>query len=589
MNRRQALRLGAASLLPMLVSKGGPTGSFIGPASATSSGPTAEDWGALAARVGGRLRPVQWPIQACIDAPSSKETAAFFRSAKNPYFLGDHPGLTQSFGWVGAWYTRPSAFVLAAETTADIVEAVRFARRHGLRLVIKGGGHSYHGASNAPDSLLVWTRNMAKIDVHERFTPAGSAGRAAVPAVSVEAGAIWGQVYREVTVRSGRYVQGGGCLTVGAVGLVQGGGFGSFSKAFGLAAASLLEAEVVTADGSVRIVNEYSHPDLFFALKGGGGGTFGIVTRMTLQTHELPETFGAVFAEIRAPSDENYRALIDRIVSFYAADLHNPHWGEQLSFRPGNVLAISMVFQGLNQAEAERAWASFFDWVRARPEAFQVSAPPTILAVPARSFWDPEFLKSLPGIVLADDQPGAAKDRVFWASNQEEAGQIIHAYQSAWVPAELLANGRRQELVEALYAASRHWSVTLHMNKGLAGAPMQVREAALRTAMNPAVVDSFALAICGAEGPAAYPGVRGREPDLAEAHRQAGLVARAMSAFRARIPSRGAYLYESDYFEKDWANAYWGANYPMLLAAKDKYDPERFFNVHHGVGTRDAP
>ena len=84
-------------------------------------------------------------------------------------------------------------------------------------------------------------------------------------------------------------MQGGGCGTVGVAGLVSGGGFGSFSKNFGTAAAGLLEAEIVTADGAVRIVNACTNPDLFWALKGGGGGSFGVVTRLTLRTRELPD------------------------------------------------------------------------------------------------------------------------------------------------------------------------------------------------------------------------------------------------------------------------------------------------------------
>ena len=76
--------------------------------------------------------------------------------------------------------------------------------------------------------------------------------------------------------------KGGGCMTVGVAGLILGGGFGSYSKGYSLAAASLIEAEIVTADGEVRIANACSNPDLFWALKGGGGG-FGVVTRVTLQ------------------------------------------------------------------------------------------------------------------------------------------------------------------------------------------------------------------------------------------------------------------------------------------------------------------
>src|SRR2546427_306225 len=83
------------------------------------------------------------------------------------------------------------------------------------------------------------------------------------PAVTVETGARWLAVYDAVTTRGGRYVQGGGCTTVGVAGFIHGGGFGSFSKKYGQGAAGLLEAEIVTADGSVLVVNACNHPDLF--------------------------------------------------------------------------------------------------------------------------------------------------------------------------------------------------------------------------------------------------------------------------------------------------------------------------------------
>ena len=128
-------------------------------------------------------------------------------------------------------------------------------------LVVKGGGHSYHGTSCAPDSLLVWTRAMNAVTLHDAFVARGCEGVVAPqPAVSVGAGARWLEAYDAVTTRGGRYVQGGGCTTVGVAGLVQSGGFGSFSKRFGTAAAGLLEAEVVTADGVARIANACTNP-----------------------------------------------------------------------------------------------------------------------------------------------------------------------------------------------------------------------------------------------------------------------------------------------------------------------------------------
>ncbi|MBV8224606.1 MAG: FAD-binding oxidoreductase [Verrucomicrobia bacterium] len=84
-----------------------------------------------------------------------------------------------------------------------------------MRLVIKGGGHSYQGISNAADSLLIWTRGMNRIVMHEAFIAQGCSGNQPLqPAVTVEAGAIWMDAYNEVTTNHGRYVQGGGCATV---------------------------------------------------------------------------------------------------------------------------------------------------------------------------------------------------------------------------------------------------------------------------------------------------------------------------------------------------------------------------------------
>src|SRR5882724_13393533 len=263
--------------------------------------PDSASWKGLDQQVGGQLIKVGSPLEECVKAPDGPVCAEFIRHAKNPYYLGDEVGLTQNLGWVDAWTSRPSVYAVAARTTADIVAAVNFAGENNLRLVVKGGGHSYLGTSNAPDSLLIWTRAMNDIVLHDAFVAQGCAGRQpAQPAVSVGAGAIWMHSYNEVTTKGARYVQGGGCGTVGVAGLVQGGGFGSYSKIYGTAAASLLEAEIVTSDGVVRIANACTNPDLFWALKGGGGGTFGVVTRLTLRTHDLPASFGGVFATIQA-------------------------------------------------------------------------------------------------------------------------------------------------------------------------------------------------------------------------------------------------------------------------------------------------
>jgi FAD/FMN-containing dehydrogenase len=549
--------------------------------------PSAAQWGELRRQVSGRLIEVRSPLSDCAEPGVGASCAELFKELKNPYYIGDNVGLTQTLGWIDAWSFQPSVYAVAAETTADVVAAVNFARDNNLRLVVKGGGHSYLGRSSAPDSLLVWTRHMKAITLHDRFVPDGCAGQATPQrAVSIEPGAIWRQAYDAVTTKGGRYVQGGGCLTVGVAGLVQAGGFGSFSKRYGTAAASLLEAEIVTADGAVRIANACTNPDLFWALKGGGGGSLGVVTRLTLKTHDLPEFFGAVHATIEAASVDGFRRLVGRFIAFYADTLLNPHWGEIVTLRPGTRMEIRMSFQDLEQQQAEAIWRPFFDWVAASPKDFTLRAPPIILAVPPQRVWDPSFLRErLPQIIRTDDRAGAPGDNVFWAGNLAEAGHVIYGFDSLWLPRALLAAARQAELVDALVVASRRRPVELHFQKGLAGAPAEAIAAARDTAMNPKVLDAVVLVIIGGEGPPAYPGIPGHEPDLGEARKQVGETAEAMAALRKLAPEGGSYFAESNFFETGWQQAYWGENYPRLLVAKRKYDPDGLFFVHHGVGS----
>lgn len=552
--------------------------------------PSEATWEKLRNTLQGRLTPLESPLKTCTTDPDGAACKNLFKQLRNPFYISHQPALTQTSGWVGAWSSVPSTYAIEAENTADVAKGVNFARKHNLRLVVKGGGHSYQGRSSSEDSLLIWTRKMNEITLHDDFVPQGGKGKTdPQAAVSIGAGAIWMEAYNAVTTKAGRYVQGGGCTTVGVAGLIQSGGFGSFSKKYGLAAAGLLEAEVVTADGKIQIANAYSHPDLFWALKGGGGGSFGVVTRVTLKTRELPSSFGGAFARIKANSGAAFRRLIGKIIDFYKEQLHNSNWGEEISFWPDNSVGIQLVFQGLSQEQAQKIWAPFQKWVDEDPD-MTWRQPLMIATLPARHFWDAEFLKqNIPDLMISDDRTEADPASFLWAGDHDQVGWFLHGFHSAWLSDKLLDKEQQKTLVEALFSSTRHWSVSLHFNKGLSGAPKSEQEKAQNTAMNPAVLDAFALALVAGsdDSRTVWPGVPGYEPNREEAKQRAKQINQAMKEIRKVAPQPASYLSESNYFEKEWQQSFWGKNYSRLIGIKKKYDPNGLFYIHHGVGSED--
>jgi len=544
-------------------------------------GPTAADWQRLRSTLRGKLVDARSPLEPCKSDPAGAACAAVLRNLKNPYYLEDQPGGTESAGWLGAWSPAASTYAVVAAGAEDVGAAVRFAGEHGLRLVIKGTGHDYLGRSNAPDSLLIWTHAMRGVTLHDAFVPRGCpAAQAGVPAVSVEAGARWAEAYEEVTVKHGRYVQGGGCTTVGAAGgFLQGGGFGSWSKKYGTAAAGMLEAEVVTADGRLRIANACQNPDLFWALRGGGGGTFGVVTRVTLMTHPLPTHFGWVNGDIRAKSEAAFVALLERFLEFYREKLGDEHWGEQVAVRGNNSLHVSLAFEGMSAHDAEELWRPFRTWVEQRPERFTIGL--RFDDIPAKLMWNPDIIRRFaPDAIRTDERSG----RFWWNDDSEQVSIFWYAFQSRWIPIDQFDDTKR--LAATLFEASRHWSVELHFNKGQAGASTDAIRRGRQTSMNPAVFKAAALAIVAAAGDG-LPGIAGHEPDLAEARTSQARVSEAMRILRNATPEAGSYVNETDYFEPDWRTAFWGENYQKLLGIKRKYDPQGLFSCHHCVGSQE--
>jgi len=171
---------------------------------------------------------------------------------------------------------RP-ALIARCHGTADVVDAVKLARTLGLEVAVRGGGHNVAGRATVDDGLMIDLASMKGIHVDPRQRTARAQG-----------GVLWKELNRETQVH-GLATTGGVVGTTGIAGLTLGGGLGWLMPKYGLALDNLRAAELVMADGSVRHVSATEHPDLFWAIRGGGGN-FGIATSLEYAVHPVGPT-----------------------------------------------------------------------------------------------------------------------------------------------------------------------------------------------------------------------------------------------------------------------------------------------------------
>jgi FAD/FMN-containing dehydrogenase len=175
--------------------------------------------------------------------------------------------------WNAMFDRRPS-LIARCRSAADVVAAVNFARENDLLCAVRGGGHNIAGHAACDNGLVIDLTRMNAVQVDKRERTA-----------RVEGGALWADVDR-ATQEEGLAVPNGVVSTTGVAGLTLGGGFGRLSRKFGLTIDNLISVEVVTADGERVTASDEEHPDLFWALRGGGGN-FGVVTSFAFRLHEV--------------------------------------------------------------------------------------------------------------------------------------------------------------------------------------------------------------------------------------------------------------------------------------------------------------
>lgn len=178
---------------------------------------------------------------------------------------------------------------------------VRFARDTGVRLIVKGTGHDWPGRSKGPGSLEIWTHRLRGIIFSAQNHSTSDNGQ--VRSLQIAAGMQWRDIYAYAAERN-LTVVGGGDPNVGIGGWIMGGGHGPISSLYGLGADQVLQMEVVTADGEYRVIDDACCPDLFWALRGGGGSTYAVMLSATVKAYRsISGTVYYVYCNTTAASD----------------------------------------------------------------------------------------------------------------------------------------------------------------------------------------------------------------------------------------------------------------------------------------------
>ncbi|KAF1962711.1 FAD binding domain-containing protein [Byssothecium circinans] len=185
-------------------------------------------------------------------------------------------------------------YAVNVTSAEQIAQALEWARKKNIRVVIKGTGHSYPGRSTGYGSLSIWTHNLRGISYLPSFNPDSCPINGTLPAARIAAGHTGIEVQLEMA-KHAKIVVTGANPDVGMVGWITGGGHGLLSSTYGMGADNLLEATIVTPSGDILLTNPCKNSDLFFAIRGGGGSTYGVVTEIVVKAYPSPRVTRSVF------------------------------------------------------------------------------------------------------------------------------------------------------------------------------------------------------------------------------------------------------------------------------------------------------
>jgi FAD/FMN-containing dehydrogenase len=460
---------------------------------------------------------------------------------------------------------RLASYYVDVRNPSHISVALKFASDHNIRISIKNTGHDFYGRSSVPNSLAIWTHNLKNMEFYPNFTAHNCLSSNGQNVGELAAGVIAADAYRFFNSH-GMDITGGYEQSVGlAGGFGQGGGVGEFTTTYGLMADNAVEFEVVTADGQLRVINECNDPELFWAMRGGGGGTFGVLTKYRVQLYpSLPihvYTFNANFTGVGHNSSATEHVALREIMTAHAE--HQTAWSQQLvtgqlEYFPNRV-AISLVLPyGDDGAKLKSATASFVQFLHNR----------TDLSVGENGYASYANYVAYLSIVNAD------------AKVTEPAG-IFSVLASRLIPRTVFASS---EGIDALVSGVIHGITTSRSLLNLTGTqvvletPVSNLDQNQTTSAHPAWRDSLWHVIHVGEW---------LEP-LETQHLQATTTGflEMLEPLKKLSPGGGAYLNEAHWGEPDWQSTYFGSFYERLLEVKNKFDPAHIFDCYKCVGWR---
>ncbi|KAG9494804.1 hypothetical protein J7337_013943 [Fusarium musae] len=458
-----------------------------------------------------------------------------------------------------------SIYSVNATKPADVIAGIKFAQENNVRLVIKNTGHDVRARSQGYGSLSIWMKHIKpELVFQETYKPSRSA-------IVVGAGYIWDEVYT-FAAKHDHIAVGGSAKTVGAIGgYLQGGGHGPASHDFGLAADQVLEFKVVLASGEVVTASASEYVDLFTALRGGGGGTFGVVVEATIKVyptrpvlkHSL--TIGAPNTNISDLVNATVEVLSEYPILSDAGFSGNG----QLTRVLGKNSAYSHVFGKMLLGNSSVADSS-----REIEEAKEVMNKNVV-----------ELLRPLNGTNLSVMSTFERFDTFqdYYSSVQHEPQAAINPYPvmvSRFFDKKSLVNNR--ENLTGMFQAilpesdSEVQAVASLLSFFLVGGG-EVLKPQLNSAVHPGWRKTYTL-IENFDIPPSDIGIQGlrKVRDYA--------TSKKLKAMKMATPGLGAYLNEADPYDPDWKEAFYGKQYNWLKSVKQKYDPDDTFWCYRCVG-----